>query len=128
MNLRYEVNGHINLAQLCGLRESVGWDPAERKLPRALAGSCAYVACYSAAGNLIGFIRAIADGAEDALIVDLAVHPSFQRMGIGTTLVKMLVRHLRTEVNISNISVLFRPELLPFYQKLGFKPLNWEVQ
>jgi len=48
------------------------------------------------AGQLIGFGRAISDGAYQAAIYDCAVLPEFQGKGIGTTILKNILPRIST--------------------------------
>ena len=69
--------------------------------------------------KLIGIIRAVGDGFSVLFIQDLLVHPDFQRNGIGTLLLKRMLKeyenvyqmHLITEDSEKTIS---------FYKSLGF--------
>ncbi|MEJ2658841.1 MAG: GNAT family N-acetyltransferase, partial [Desulfobacterales bacterium] len=46
------------------------------------------------AGRLIGFGRAISDGAYQAAIYDCAVLPEFQEKGIGTIIIKNILSRI----------------------------------
>lgn len=72
---------------------------------------------------IIAMGRAISDGASDAYIQDLAVASFFQRQHIGTE----IVTRLRNELVASGISwvgVIAENATHPFYEKLGFRPLE----
>jgi ribosomal protein S18 acetylase RimI-like enzyme len=47
-----------------------------------------YVEVARLHGELIGFIRVLTDGAYNAFVSDLAVHPDHQHRGIGTRLMR----------------------------------------
>lgn len=62
------------------------------ELARMLEGSSAIVSVW-ASGELIGFGRALSDGAFFASFTDLVVAPEWQRMGIGSLIVNRLLAH-----------------------------------
>ena len=68
--------------------------------------------------RLVGFARAVTDGHFRAYIEDVAVHPDYQRQGIGRRLIAALLTQL---VHIDTISLFCQAELAPFYTDLGFR-------
>lgn len=122
MDLRYELvrDGPVASADLEGLRASVGWDAdrAESRYDEILARSYTHYAVHSH-GRLIAFVSVLSDGIADAFLLDLMVHPDFQRQGIGRALVRRAVSDLTAE-GIRAIQVTFAQELEGFYRKCGF--------
>lgn len=108
-------------AEILGLYTSVGWtnytDNPEM-LRNAYINSLKIYGAY-VDGKLVGIIRAVGDGFSVIFIQDLLVHPDFQRNGIGTLLLKRMLKeyenvyqmHLITEDSEKTIS---------FYKSLGF--------
>ncbi len=108
-------------AEILGLYTSVGWtnytDNPEM-LRNAYLNSLKLYGAY-VDGKLVGIIRAVGDGFSVLFIQDLLVHPDFQRNGIGTLLLKRMLKeyenvyqmHLITEDSEKTIS---------FYKSLGF--------
>ena len=108
-------------AEILGLYESVGWtnytDNPEM-LRNAYLNSLKIYGAY-VDDKLIGIIRVVGDGYSVIFIQDLLVHPDFQRNGIGTLLLKRMLKeyenvyqmHLITEDSEKTIS---------FYKSLGF--------
>ena len=108
-------------AEILGLYTSVGWtnytDNPEI-LRNAYLNSLKIYGAY-VDGKLVGIIRAVGDGFSVIFIQDLLVHPDFQRNGIGTLLLKRMLKeyenvyqmHLITEDSEKTIS---------FYKSLGF--------
>ena len=68
---------------------------------------------------LIGYIDCVSNGVTDAYIQDLMVHPDYQRRGIGTELMTIMINYLKQK-HIYMISVVFEENLKPFYEKFGF--------
>ena len=108
-------------AEILGLYKSVGWtnytDNPEM-LRNAYLNSLKIYGAY-VDDKLIGIIRVVGDGYSVIFIQDLLVHPGFQRNGIGTLLLKRMLKeyesvyqmHLITEDSEKTIS---------FYKSLGF--------
>jgi ribosomal protein S18 acetylase RimI-like enzyme len=69
--------------------------------------------------QLIGFGRATSDGALTATIWDVAINPSWQRVGLGRALVERLVLSL-CDKGIPTITLYAEPNVVKLYEKLGF--------
>jgi ribosomal protein S18 acetylase RimI-like enzyme len=72
-------------------------------------------------GRLIAAGRALADGRDCSYICDVAVHPSYQGLGIGKELVLKLVDLSRDHKKIILYAARGKE---PFYLKLGFKRMT----
>ena len=70
-------------------------------------------------GKVVGSIRGNYDGSRP-IIHELSVHPSYQRRGIGTTLVKEIVKKFH-ERGAPTVSATVTEESLGFWQKVGFR-------
>jgi N-acetylglutamate synthase-like GNAT family acetyltransferase len=71
-------------------------------------------------GAVAGAIRLERIG-EDVYLRAMAVHAVWHRQGIGRLLVRELVEGL------DQVKVVARGPSAPFYEKLGFRPTNWEM-
>jgi ribosomal protein S18 acetylase RimI-like enzyme len=69
-------------------------------------------------GKVVGAVRGTYDGSR-AIIHQLSVHPAYQRRGIGTALVKEIVKRLQ-ERRATTVSATITEESLAFWQKVGF--------
>jgi GNAT superfamily N-acetyltransferase len=69
-------------------------------------------------GNMIGFGRAISDGAYQAAIYDVAVVPAYQGRGVG----RLIVERLLTKISNCNVLLYSSPGKERFYSHLGFAP------
>ena len=69
--------------------------------------------------RLIGFGRAISDGAYQAAVYDCAVLPEYQGKGIGTTIMKNIL----PRISHCNVILYATPGKEGFYQKLGFRKM-----
>lgn len=115
-----EYTGY-NEEEILGLYARLGWTNYTDKpemLKNAYLNSLKIYGAY-VDDKLVGIIRAVGDGFSVLFIQDLLVHPDFQRNGIGTLLLKRMLKeyenvyqmHLITEDSEKTIS---------FYKSLGF--------
>jgi len=100
------------------LRVAVGWGRLENKYDRILANSYAHFTLREN-GHLVAFVNVLSDGIVDAFLLDLMVHPSIQRRGVGKALVDAAIAGL-TNDGIRCIHVTFDAELERFYRGCGF--------
>ena len=108
----------VTSAEIEDLRAAVGWDRFEHKYDRVLKSSYAYFT-VRAGRRLIAFLNVISDGVGDAFLVDLMVHPDFQKRGIGMAIVSKAIAEL-TKDGIRCIQATFRPKHEGFYRRCGF--------
>lgn len=69
---------------------------------------------------LIGFGRALSDGAYQAAIYDVAVHPNYQGKGIG----KMILESIMQQCPDCNFILYASPGKELFYQKMQFRRMK----
>jgi ribosomal protein S18 acetylase RimI-like enzyme len=72
------------------------------------------------AGRMIGFGRAISDGAYQAAVYDVAVVPEFQKMGIG----RMIMEKILERLSGCNVILYASPGKEDFYRKLGLRKMK----
>jgi ribosomal protein S18 acetylase RimI-like enzyme len=90
---------------------------------KAFENSYAVVFVYRGggpSGQMIGFGRAISDGAYQAAIYDVAVIPEYQRQGIGTEIVKQILARLPS----CNVILYEAPGKEGFYGTLGLRKMK----
>ncbi|MEL6471940.1 MAG: GNAT family N-acetyltransferase [Cyanobacteria bacterium J06623_4] len=121
----FSTDRTIDLYELEELCDAVGWSRRPiRKVRKAIQNSFLVITMWEQKGNrkrLIGFSRATSDHAFNATIWDVVVHPDSQGKGLGKALMKQLIKKLRSE-DISNVTLFADPEVVSFYQQLGFMP------
>ena len=69
--------------------------------------------------KLIGFARVISDHAFNATIWDMAIHPNYQKQGLGSIVIGKLIQELRY-LGIDTITLFADSQSIKFYNKLGF--------
>lgn len=88
---------------------------------RGLAGSL-FAVCIRNDDTLIGMGRIIGDGGLNYEVVDMAVHPDFQRQGFGYRIMESLMEYLRDNAPESSYVCLIADHGAPaLYQKFGFE-------
>lgn len=93
MNIRYKENGTYELEQLTELYKNVGWiayTDNPDKLDKALKNSLFNIGAFNG-DELIGLIRVVGDDASIIYIQDILVKEEYQRLGIGTYLLKSIL-------------------------------------
>lgn len=88
-------------------------------LDRILERSLGYICAYE--GNtLVGYINIAWDGGVHAFLLDPSVHPSHQRHGIGSDLVRRAI-DLARDRGAEWLHVDYEPGLDAFYKAAGFQ-------
>nr|YP_009391346.1 hypothetical protein [Platysiphonia delicata]ARW59490.1 hypothetical protein [Platysiphonia delicata] len=117
------INSNINLHDLEKLCNSVGWVKRPiKKVKIALNNSFLNASLFYYHNNnkkLIGFARVTSDQSFNATIWDVVIDPKFQKMGLGSILINQVIKELRY-YDISTITLFADPDVVPFYQHLGF--------
>ena len=119
----FSTEKDIDFYELEELCDRVGWARRPlRKVKKAIEHSFLVVSMWETKGKkrrLIGFARATSDHAFNATIWDVVVDPKFQNQGLGKALMKYAIAQLRS-ADISNITLFADPQVVKFYQRLGF--------
>jgi ribosomal protein S18 acetylase RimI-like enzyme len=124
VTIAYRDTHEIDLDQLAALFNSVGWQrrTADRdRLAQVVSGSLYVVSAWDG-DRLVGFARAISDGAFNAYISTVAVLLEYQKCGIGRDLIQRLLAgrdHLQFVLHANETAY-------PFYLHLdlGFEPFT----
>ena len=77
--------------------------------------SLTWIGAFSS-GRLVGFVHAVWDGGTHAFILDTAVHPDFQRLGIGRDLVRTVTDEA-FKAGCAWVHVDYEPGLAGFYTR-----------
>ena len=119
----FSTDRDLDLYELEELCDRVGWARRPlRKVKKAINHSFLVVSMWEVKNQkrrLIGFARATSDHAFNATIWDVVVDPTFQGRGLGKAMMKYTITQLRSE-DISNITLFADPQVVNFYQRLGF--------
>ena len=90
-----------------------------------LLGEAAFARVALESDSIVGFILARTWRFLNLLVVD----PSFQRRGIGTQLLQLMLNHVAESApDLSVVEVNATEYSLPFYRRLGYYPLSQLVE
>ena len=112
----YRDTHDVDLDQLTALLLTAGWERRDRaRLEQEIAGSRYVVSAWDG-DRLVGFARAISDGARNGYVSTVIVLPAYRGKGIGR---EMIARLLAGKEHIAFV-LHARPEVKPFYARAGF--------
>ena len=110
------------------LRSCAGWENfSETQAQTALANSL-YTVIAVEGSEAVAMGRLIGDG-QYYMIVDVIVHPDFQRQKIGTSILNRLLKYADDHTPVggrSSIQLIAEKGKEPFYETLGFKEIPHE--
>lgn len=126
MKVIYSKSDKIDPKELLSLDEAVGCLPYRniRNTKKAILGS-SFIATARINRKLIGIIRLITDGGYIIHVADMAIHPHFQRKGIGSKLLKMAISYanklkIGTGKNLGEFSLFANTGAVDFYLNSNF--------
>lgn len=107
------------------LRESVEWLNFSKEQTEKSLNNNLYTVVAVQDNQTVGMGRLIGDGLY-YVIVDVVVQPAYQKMGIGSKIVDMMIEYVDRETpggGRSSIQLLAEKGKETFYEKRGFKIL-----
>lgn len=122
MLVMYSVNPSITNEALNRLFAESWEDHQPINFAPILARSLVYVCAYFER-RLVGYVNVAWDGGKHAFLLDVTVHPSVRRSGIGRELVRRATEAAR-ERGVVWLHVDFEPSLTGFYRACGFAPTD----
>lgn len=115
----------VKLEDVLHLYQAVGWTNYTHQpqmLEQALSHSLViYVALDGDA--VVGLIRLVGDGFSSVLVQDLIVLPSYQRQGIGSSLMKEALKDYKDAYQVQLVTE-ETERTLEFYRFMGFETLS----
>ena len=110
--------------EILDLYASVGWTAYTEQpetLQRGFEASLLVLAAYEA-GGLAGLVRVVGDGETIVFVQDLLVRPSCQRRGIGTALLREVLKRY-SHVRQIELMTDDTPKTRAFYESIGFRTM-----
>jgi len=122
--LTYAWRGEIADAELVDLTRAHGGDAEVGWWDTIRPHSLGWVAARARDGSLAGFVNVAWDGSDHAFLLDTKTHPSVQRRGVGTELVRLAAARAAA-AGCEWLHVDHEPHLDAFYlDACGFRPTS----
>ena len=115
----------VSIDDVLHLYQAVGWTNYTNQ-PQMLAQALSHsLATYLARDGekIVGLVRLIGDGFSSVFVQDLIVLPTYQRQGIGSTLMKQALSDYKDTYQIQ-LATEQTEKNLGFYRSLGFETLS----
>ena len=130
IDITIKIITSASIDDLATLYKSAGWwessyDLEPEFLNHIVKNSSVFVGAFFKE-KMVGMGRALSDMVSDAYIQDVAVLEEFKGKGIGRRIVKLLTGKLKAN-GVDWIGLIAEPGTSPFYEELGFEPLNNHV-
>jgi ribosomal protein S18 acetylase RimI-like enzyme len=108
---------------LNALRRSVGWHEISARQAENGVRNSAWIAAARYNGKTVACSRLISDGGYVAYIADVIVAPEFQGRGIGKTMIRMILEHIRESLEEGErvmVILMAAKNRESFYRPFGF--------
>ena len=115
----------VSIDDVLPLYQAVGWTNYTHQ-PQMLAQALSHsLATYLAhdGEEVVGLVRLIGDGFSSVFVQDLIVLPTYQRQGIGSTLMKRALADYKDAYQVQ-LATEESEKTLGFYRSLGFEVLS----
>jgi len=119
-SIELRVNARPSREELDTLSVAVGWSAFGTDYPSALDGYAVTSSAWTNDGRLVGWTSIVSDNVRHAFLLDVMVHPDFQRQGIGRGVVLRAINEMRAR-GVTAFHVDCAPDKAGFYEKCGFK-------
>lgn len=115
----------VKLEDVFHLYQAVGWTNYTNQ-PKMLEQSLSHsLVIYLALDGdaVVGLIRLVGDGFSSVFVQDLIVLPSYQRQGIGSSLMKQALEDFKEAYQVQ-LATEQTEENVGFYRSMGFETLS----
>ena len=115
----------VSIDDVLHLYQAVGWTNYTNQ-PQMLEQSLAHsLATYLARDGekIVGLVRLVGDGFSSVFVQDLIVLPSYQRQGIGSSMMKQVLSDYKDAYQVQ-LATDESEKTLAFYRSLGFETLS----
>ena len=115
----------VSLDDVLHLYQAVGWTNYTNQ-PQMLSQALSHsLAIYLARDGeeIVGLVRLVGDGFSSVFVQDLIVLPTYQRQGIGSTLIKQALSDYKDTYQVQ-LATEQTEKTLEFYRSLGFETLS----
>ncbi len=123
--IKFTKESSVSIDDVLHLYQAVGWTNYTNQpqmLEQALSHSLAiYLALDGDA--VVGLIRLVGDGFSSVFVQDLIVLPSYQRQGIGSSLMKETLEDFKEAYQVQ-LATEQTEKNVGFYRSMGFETLS----
>jgi GNAT superfamily N-acetyltransferase len=119
MPLHFRINHRPLQDDFDKLCVAVGWSPFGDSFDAALDGYSATASAWTEGRQLVAWTSMVSDNVRHAFLLDVMVHPEFQRKGIGRQVVHLAIEAMR-ERGVNAFHVDCAPDRRGFYEQCGF--------
>ncbi len=124
----YYKENRLCYEEYAKLRESVGWINFSREQTERSLKNSLYTVSVEEDNQVVAMGRLIGDGTY-YMIVDVVVHPVYQRRGIGSNILDRIMEYVDNETldgGRSSIQLISEKGKESFYESKGFKRIPHE--
>ncbi|NOH24674.1 GNAT family N-acetyltransferase [Vibrio europaeus] len=114
-------------AEFCELRVAAGLSTKSLKAAQIALPNSLYAISIRKEGVLIAMGRVVGDGACNFEVVDVAVDPNYQGMGLGKRVMEYIDKYL-SSVALEGSYVSMIADEPAFYEKLGYRLVSPSCQ
>jgi len=122
MDVTYTDN--ISVEDYNHLRKSVEWSELEKQQAQKGIANSAFIVSAVVDSKVVGVTRVVSDGGYIAIIVDVIVLPDFQGNGIGRTMMRKAIDHIRSTISEGQfvlVNIMTSKDKESFYSQFGFE-------
>ena len=122
MHYTIKLGKRINTKDIDEIHALLKWGHYRPEQWPAVKKRSTFMVSVLAAKKTVGFARCV-DDSEMCMIYDVVVHPAWQRQGIGTLLMREILKYVKSQ-NFATVSLFYdirNDGLDNFYRKFGFE-------
>ena len=123
--MRESIEKKLPLEQIDNLTEAVGWGKRGPEKWKEILSKSSYFYSIWDGEKLVAMGRIMEDGVM-CVFYDIAVHPDYQRRGLGTQIMNNLINQVKDKkyVSIGLFTWERNPGNVQFYKKFGFEKVE----
>ena len=115
------VNRSPTVDEYNTLRSLAQWPTFQEPLVRKALANSLYCVCIELDNAIVGMGRIAGDNAIYLHVLDVIVHPAYQRKGIGTLIMNALMKYVDTVASKNtNVGLMCSKGREEFYKGFGF--------
>ncbi|MEA5576119.1 GNAT family N-acetyltransferase [Anabaena sp. UHCC 0451] len=123
--MNYQIANQLTekqIYELVELYKNEFWskDRTFERVVKMLKASDLIIALVCDDEELIGFCRVLTDFVYRGTLYDVIIKPDYRKMGFGAKLLDAVINHPQLK-EVENIALYCLPEMIPFYERWGFK-------